>query len=66
MSSEVAMPEDKLSRSLLRQVKKAATGPLLGPVEPAGPPAPDRPVAATPAPLGSIQAVRARIDGGEA
>ncbi|MEB3329687.1 MAG: hypothetical protein VKQ33_10690 [Candidatus Sericytochromatia bacterium] len=56
------MSEEKLSRALQRQVKKAATGPLLGPVVPApsGPPPADQP-ATTRAPLGSIQAVRARI-----
>lgn len=50
----------KLSRAVARRIKKVATGPLLGPIEPgAKPPVAD--VAATPAPLGTIQSVRARI-----
>jgi hypothetical protein len=62
MVAEVAMPEDKLSRTLQRQVKKAATGPLLGPIVPASvPPGADAQAATTRAPLGSIQAVQARI-----
>lgn len=50
----------KLSRAVARKAKKVATGPLLGPIEPAGA-APEADVPATPAPLGTIQSVRERI-----
>ena len=50
----------KLSRAVAKRIKKVATGPLLGPIEPGAPrPAAEGP--ATPAPLGTIQDVRARI-----
>ncbi len=50
----------KLSRAVARRAKKVATGPLLGPIEPAAQ-APTADVPATPAPLGTIQSVRERI-----
>lgn len=50
----------KLSRAVARRAKKVATGPLLGPIEPAAQP-PLTDVPATPAPLGTIQSVRERI-----
>ena len=55
-------PQDqlKLSRSVARRIKKVATGPLLGPVEPAAQ-APAAAVPTTQAPLGTWQSVRERI-----
>ena len=50
----------KLSRGVAKKAKKAATGPLFGPVVPAPATAPEA-VAATVATLGTIQAIRARI-----
>ena len=50
----------KLSKSVAKRIKKVATGPLLGPIEPGALPSAND-VPATPAPLGTIQSVRERI-----
>lgn len=66
MAVEVLTVDEKLTRTQLRQVKKVATGPLLGPIEPAVPAATQGPEGGAEtrvAPLGPIQGVRARIDG---
>lgn len=60
MADKGSTDQLKLSRAVAKRIKKVATGPLLGPIEPAARPA-DTEVAATPAPLGTIQDVRARI-----
>jgi hypothetical protein len=50
----------KLTKAVAKRIKKVATGPLLGPIEPMLQ-APAGEVPATPAPLGTIQDVRERI-----
>ena len=60
MADKAPNDQLKLSRAAVKRAKKVATGPLLGPIEPT-PRAPEADVPATPAPLGTIQSVRARI-----
>lgn len=54
------MPDPKpIPKAVAKKIKKALTGPLLAPVEPTAGEVEAAP--ATPAPLGTIQDVRAKI-----